>query len=280
MALDYANERYVRIYVRDTVTVKLLSWHARALLWELLRKADRAGVIDVGQDGNAGIAALVSAPTEVVDQAMPELLARGVIRGGDGCFVFPNFIAAQETPQSDKLRKQKSRELKRDTALNGVTVRDVESQNVTKGHAESHDVTLSLAEPNQPSPKERELRDSAALALAHSAVEEINRLTGRSYDKHTAATHKLAQALTKAKHTEAEVLAVIRDKHAEWGSDAKMADRICPGTLLAARNFARYLDELNARGGQPRDPAPPPRAPFGPAPIDYAAIGTPGTRAL
>lgn len=150
MALDYANERWIRVYTRDTVTIKLLSWQARALLWELLRKADRAGVIDVGEDGAAGIAALVSMPLEVASVALSDLLERGVIRGGDGCYVFPNFLEAQESKRSDAERQRRARETKRALAMSSsvtdhvtrrdasVTKRDAGERNpvatVTAGH--------------------------------------------------------------------------------------------------------------------------------------------------
>lgn len=101
------------------------------------------------------------------------------------------------------------------------------------------------------------VRDKPALLLARCAVDEINRLTGKRFNPEADGTVKLAKALVKAKRTEAEVLAVIRDKHAEWGADAAMAERVAPGTLLAAKNFARYLDELSARGGKPRASAVP-----------------------
>jgi hypothetical protein len=48
--MDYANERYVRLYTRDTTTVKLLGWQGRLVWWSLLRKLDRidAGLADRG----------------------------------------------------------------------------------------------------------------------------------------------------------------------------------------------------------------------------------------
>lgn len=129
--------------------------------------------------------------------------------------------------------------------------------------------------------RERAVRDEPALSLARCAVDEINRLTGRSYDPESKGTVKLAKALAKAKHTEADVLAVVRDKHAEWGNDPKMAERVCPPTLLAFGNFENYLDAVKARGGEPRKPAqiaalPAKRSGFGEQPIDWAALGNRG----
>ena len=43
--MDWANERYVRLYTRDTVTWKMWPWEARAIFPLLMRKVDRAGVL-------------------------------------------------------------------------------------------------------------------------------------------------------------------------------------------------------------------------------------------
>lgn len=165
MPLDFANEQWVRVYRRDTVTIKLLSWDARSLLWALLRKADRAGVIDVGDNGNEGLAVLIDAPVAVVERGLPELLSRGVLRGGNGCYVFPRFLEAQETPASDAARQRESRARRRDLAMADSTVTDshalsravtnrdqksqnrsLESQEVTERHALSRAVTLRREE--------------------------------------------------------------------------------------------------------------------------------------
>lgn len=136
MPLDFANENWIRIYKRDTVTLKLLTWQARALLWELLRKADRAGVIDTGEHAERGIAALVSMPLEVVTETLRELVAAGVVLDRGDCLVFPRFIEAQETPASDKKRMSDLRERRRDIALRCGTSRDTASRSVTarNGH--------------------------------------------------------------------------------------------------------------------------------------------------
>jgi hypothetical protein len=38
--MDWANERYVRLFVRDTTTWKLLPWQSRLLLPAILRKLE------------------------------------------------------------------------------------------------------------------------------------------------------------------------------------------------------------------------------------------------
>ncbi len=159
--VDWSNERYVRLYTRDSVTWSLLSWEAQALLCFLLRKVDRAGVMDLGGNEPArAAAAVVRMPLDVVERALPELTAAGVFEISETAMVMPNYIEAQEAKSSDKQRQSESRGRRRDRARAGadVTQRDTSSQPVTRGHDVSHDVTPSLAKPSQaePSCTERE----------------------------------------------------------------------------------------------------------------------------
>ncbi len=159
MAMDWANERFVLLYTRDTVTWKLLTWEARAVLMFLFRKVDRAGVIELGPDGLDGLAALIEVPVEVLERTVPQLTRaeRATVTIRDGWLALPNFLDAQETPRSDRQRKRDSRETRRDVALAcergllspetaaAVTKRDT---TVTVGHAESRTVTPTLTLPD------------------------------------------------------------------------------------------------------------------------------------
>ncbi len=136
--MDWSNERYVRVYTRDTTTWKLLDWRARTVLLHLFRKVDRAGVLEVGDDGELGLAAVLELPIDIVSAGI-EQLARArtkdhptVVATGTA-FVLPHFMDAQEATQSDSHRKRESRARRRDVAL-------VPSQPVTSGH-ESQNVT-------------------------------------------------------------------------------------------------------------------------------------------
>lgn len=168
MPLDYANERFVLLYTRDTATWKLLDWEARAVLMFLLRKVDRSGVIDVGEDGIDGLAAVLEVPVDVVARALPKLIARKTVTESATSFAMPNFLDAQETPRSDKQRQRDSRERRRaDAVTNGHAV----SRGVTDGHAShgpSRNVTPSQAKPSQPDQpdQEGEARATAAPVAA------------------------------------------------------------------------------------------------------------------
>lgn len=122
--MDWANERYVRLYTRDTATWKLLDWRARTVLLHLIRKVDRAGVLDVGDDGIEGLAAVLELPLEIVEPGIDQLTRSRIrsrpptlLHDGGTAYVLPNFIEAQETPQSDPQRKRESRARRRELAM-------------------------------------------------------------------------------------------------------------------------------------------------------------------
>lgn len=137
--MDWDNERWVKLYTRDSVGWKLLSWQARTVVLHLLRKVDAAGVLDVGTDGVYGLAAVLELPLEVVEPGIAQLTTqRGdapstVVFSGDA-YAIPNFMEAQEARVSDKQRQKMSRERR----LARVTKRDTTSRNVT---GESRNVT-------------------------------------------------------------------------------------------------------------------------------------------
>lgn len=150
--MRWEDERYVRLYTRDTATWKLLPWQGRALLPLLLRKADRLGLVDVEGDRVEGVAALVDLPPEVVEPGLAGLLARGVVVEAPGGLAFPRYTEAQEARASDRLRAQDYRARKtvthRDEASRTVTDRHDSSHGVTRRHPASHGVTPSLASPS------------------------------------------------------------------------------------------------------------------------------------
>jgi hypothetical protein len=116
--------RHVRVYTRDTASWVALGPVARGLLVELMRKADRAGIVDIGRAGAEGLARLLRIPLELLEPALGELLADGCVkrgeRAGREALVLPNFEAAQEAAQSDAQRKRASRQKARDLLLAGA----------------------------------------------------------------------------------------------------------------------------------------------------------------
>lgn len=156
--MRWEDERYVRFYTRNSPEWLALSWRARGLFGLILREVDRAGILKVGKLGLKGVAVAIGAPWVDVEPLLQELLTDECVRfdADRQCVYLPNFIEAQECPQSDKARKRASRE-KAIATFSGtpaasekarrVTNSDtLASQAVTDGHAESRDDTTSHAE--------------------------------------------------------------------------------------------------------------------------------------
>lgn len=180
--MNWQDERYVRLYTRDTPDWVAWCWQARALLPLLLRKVDRAGTMPLGKRGIEGVAALVQLPQEVSDAGMNELLNDGclVVRGN--LLVIRNFIEAQEARQSDKSRQAESRARRREIAKPAesqdvdVTGCHTASPGVTSSHQMSQPVTPSLAVPSCAVPSFEEKKPMSAPADCLAVFEHWQRV--------------------------------------------------------------------------------------------------------
>lgn len=168
--MDWANETYVRLYVRNTTTWRRLGFEGQCMLMHLLRVVDRAGVLDIEDMSPAEAAALhTGAPEEFAERGVGSLLRLETIVHDGSRLIFPNFMEAQETAKSDKQRQKESRSkratvTKRDdqsqpvtSPSQNVTESHSRSQAVTVGHSASQPVTLSSAQlsstqPSRPLP--------------------------------------------------------------------------------------------------------------------------------
>ncbi len=157
--MDWSDERWVKLYTRDTTDWLALSWQAQGLFVLILRKVNRAGVIDLGRAGKRGLAAHVGGASAwaSLEPHLDELLADGCVTFDGIALRVPNFVTAQTSIQSDKARKRAERERANDLVHDApdteepkrdVTNRDGGSRNVTEcrvdvtpGHAASRDVT-------------------------------------------------------------------------------------------------------------------------------------------
>jgi hypothetical protein len=144
--MDFANEEYRRLYVRDTITWKRLGWEGQCVLMQILRKMDRSGVLELGGLPPADAVAL-AVGTEVsnVDTGLGRILHLEVLKHSGDSLVWPKFVEAQTVNKTDKQRQRESRDRRRSTSL-GTSTRvtpsdNSESHKVTNGHAESHAVT-------------------------------------------------------------------------------------------------------------------------------------------
>jgi len=108
--MRWEDERYIRVFTRDTPTWDALGWEAQALLMLIFRKMDRTGLLELGTSGMRGLAANVRMPIEVVERSMKVLLEDGVLSMLGQNIFCKNFMAAQESPKSDALRSKEKRE--------------------------------------------------------------------------------------------------------------------------------------------------------------------------
>lgn len=186
--LHFEDERYVRVYVRDTADWLSLSWEAQSLFLLLSRKLDRAGVLELGHRDPARIVARITGvPEAVVARALPELVApEGLLELREGFLVDPAFIEAQEAKQSDAERARASREKRRQIAtaaklLAGPVTKRDESQ-------ASPDETApgTVEEPPSPASSSRPAPPSIETQTPASARTPVEPVTNR--DEHPGVT--------------------------------------------------------------------------------------------
>lgn len=196
--MDWANERYVRVFTRDTPEWLCMDWQGRALWPLLLRKADRSGVI-ANKLGARGVAVLVALPLEVVEPGIAALLADGCLREHHLGLVIPNFLEAQETPQSNAQRQRESRERRRSVSKPTTTSQNVtecheRSRGVTSGHAESQPVT-----PDQTRPDKKKRSPPSAATTGPDQEKAAHPKVVAAWDEYYTRTHGGAKPTWNAK---------------------------------------------------------------------------------
>lgn len=142
--MRWEDERYVRVYTRDTPDWLCLSFLAQGLFCLILRKVDRAGLLKLGKHGRRAVAIVIGFPGDWtrLEPALDELIADGCIQIRGEHLVIPNFIEAQEATQSDAQRKRESRARSRDIAAAAEVLNpDKTSESVTDGHENGQKVT-------------------------------------------------------------------------------------------------------------------------------------------
>ncbi len=119
--MRFEDERYVRLFTRDTTTWLMLRWQGQCVMAMLLRKVDRIGVFDLsGEKAEEAVAALTGMPLEVVEPGLARMLKHGVIERGEDCLIFPKFLEAQEACMSPNARQAESRLRRRDMTRAGL----------------------------------------------------------------------------------------------------------------------------------------------------------------
>jgi hypothetical protein len=183
--MNFEDEPYVRFYTRDTKTWLKLGFEGQTVLMHLLRKVDRAGVLDDVTDPVDDVALVIRAPIDFVRVGLERLLKTATVEIRGARLVVPRFVEGQTAIKTDRLRSAELRKRRRDLARAGlgemvfgdevepddddvtpdsetmpsVTVPSLAvtsasprvaqpSRGLTRGHAASRAVTPSLAYPS------------------------------------------------------------------------------------------------------------------------------------
>jgi hypothetical protein len=169
--MDWANERYVRLYTRDSADVIAVQWQGRLVLYELLRKVDRAGVLEHGGDLDL-LPELLRIPADIFTLGLERLARRGVITMTAVAIILPNYLDAQEATwtSAQRMRELRARRRERSLAPDGSTVttrnggETGSNQSETSCNERVTDVTLLVTDsatrralPDKPEEPDREI---------------------------------------------------------------------------------------------------------------------------
>src|SRR5688572_18187943 len=102
--MNWSDERYVRLFTRDTLNWKRMGWQARCVLVMLMRRVDRSGVLELGDGWKVeDLAEVLDLPAHVCVSGYKKLKATGTVTasGFPPGIALPNFLEAQETRQTD-----------------------------------------------------------------------------------------------------------------------------------------------------------------------------------
>jgi hypothetical protein len=306
MALDWSNERYIRLYTRITPDMALWCWQAKAIWPWLLANAERSGTIAAKRAGAAGLAKLIGLPLDVVEA--------GLAGGGDGlgliedgCIVatatgysIPNYADAQTAQASVNKRAADYRARQRlgesldsrNDADSSVTENHAPSRNVTENHGASREITPSGAGPSGAG-RDQEGEDPASPApvLLLQAPEpekprpdhvadlwaEQERLRSQAIPRSrplrlTDDRRKAIRALLKAGHTVDDLRACLGQYATEAKSNPGAAQYFDGVSNWRPDNVGRALGKVGAsrvpqqRDGPSRFATPPALAPVGKGP--------------
>lgn len=118
--MNFEDEPYVRLYTRDTVSWKRLGWEGQAVFCLLLRKLDRAGILEGTGNPVEDVALFIEMPTDIIRVGLERLIKQGIVEVAGDSLVLPKFIEAQAVVRGPKERQRECRERKRDMARLGL----------------------------------------------------------------------------------------------------------------------------------------------------------------
>jgi hypothetical protein len=150
--VNWSDERWIKLYTRDTGDWLFLSFDAQALFLMLLRKADRQGYVALGKKGREAVAGIIGHSTsqDRVGPALDALLSDGCVIETNGGLLIRNFEQAQNGRTSEAERQRRHRA----------------SQHVTLGHDQKRREEKRVEEKEQDHAQSGEKRPPAPPASA------------------------------------------------------------------------------------------------------------------
>ncbi len=124
--MDWENEPWIKLYTRDLPEFLSLPWEARFVWYELHRKVDRAGILQLGRAGRAVLPIYLHLPEQVLDAGLDALVAAGLVTEQPNLLVISDFIDSQKSRKSGKQRAREYRERRRAAALTGKPLRAID----------------------------------------------------------------------------------------------------------------------------------------------------------
>lgn len=250
--MRWGDERYVRLYTRDTIEWNMLPWESKALWPLILRKLDRAGLLDLGKHGARGLAVMVGLPSNVVEPGLAGLIEDGCLVINGTTIVVPNFIEAQESPSSDAMRKREQRARDRAAKLGQRDTEDGQRDasagqrdaTVTTGHSSSQVVTPCCSDPCLEEPS----AENPADGLPETEPEEITPAPATPNAK----AHDITRLAEQGELTGEMLAAAMRQK--KLGKKRRpLYDGAVTGTMLRLRG--QYVAQRGRVKGQSRTEA-------------------------
>jgi hypothetical protein len=139
--VNWAEEKFVKLFTRDTPTWLAWPWQARAVAPLLMRKLEADGRLAVGRlEPARAVALTIGLPIDVVEPGLVAMLEDGTLEARDDGLWWPRFEEAQESRKSEAQRSREYRARQRlesstptrHTASHGVTPRHTPSPSRTE----------------------------------------------------------------------------------------------------------------------------------------------------
>lgn len=186
--MNWPEEKYVKVFVRDTPTWLAWPWQARALAPLLMHKLESDGRLAIGRlEPARAVALTVGLPIEVVAEGLPAMLEDGTLELREDGLWWPKFEEAQESRKSEALRSREHRARQRRES--STPTRHTASHGVTPRHTPSPSSTAqpSTAQPVKTAPRAQKTHktekppDPRHAPLVRELTETFQRETGAKY---------------------------------------------------------------------------------------------------